>query len=174
MAELVIKMRRTDLLRQFPEIATQELSDSMAVAVELVTGEAMERAPNDRGYFLRGLSNDVFSPQPVMVIGKVFDTASHAPIVEGVNEAGQAVPFGRRPGTKFPKVSDLRGWVERRLGISDEKQVKRVAYLVGRAIVRRGIKPARPIARARAVKRDEIRKLFFEATERVAKKVEGK
>jgi hypothetical protein len=44
---------------------------------------------------------------------------------------------GRAPG-KFPPIKNIQEWVRRKLGISDEKEAKQVAYLVGRKIARDG------------------------------------
>lgn len=44
---------------------------------------------------------------------------------------------GRSPG-KFPPVQNIQEWVRSQLGISDEKEVKQVAFLVGRKIANEG------------------------------------
>lgn len=38
----------------------------------------------------------------------------------------------------FPPPGALDGWVRRRLGVSDEKQVREIAFLIGRKISRQG------------------------------------
>lgn len=44
---------------------------------------------------------------------------------------------GRRPG-KFPPVSVIRAWVASKLGITNDRENKSVAYLVGRKIANLG------------------------------------
>ena len=50
---------------------------------------------------------------------------------------GEPVELGTRP--HFPPVAPLRHWVERKLGLSG-KEAKAVAFLIARAISRRGTK----------------------------------
>ena len=45
--------------------------------------------------------------------------------------------YGRRAGT-FPPVDVLREWVRRKLGITDKKEINRVAFLIGRKIKEKG------------------------------------
>jgi len=44
---------------------------------------------------------------------------------------------GRAPG-RFPPVSNIRDWVRTKLGISDEKEINSVGFLVGRKMAREG------------------------------------
>ena len=44
---------------------------------------------------------------------------------------------GRAPG-RFPPVSNIREWVRTKLGISNEKEVNSVGFLVGRKMAREG------------------------------------
>lgn len=48
------------------------------------------------------------------------------------------VEFGRTPGTMPPPDALIR-WVQRKLGIGDEKEARRVAFAVALSIKRRGI-----------------------------------
>ncbi len=50
------------------------------------------------------------------------------------------IEFGRNPGT-MPPSSALQGWVRRKLGITDEKQIKSIAFLIARDIKSRGQQP---------------------------------
>lgn len=43
-----------------------------------------------------------------------------------------------RKGGKFPPVDLIRGWVERKLGITDEKERNNVAFLISRKIAQEG------------------------------------
>lgn len=44
---------------------------------------------------------------------------------------------GRKPGT-FPPVDNIRDWVRDKLGITEEKEINQIAYLVGRKIKNEG------------------------------------
>ena len=173
MAEVKIIVTRFDSLKLFPEIAGQEFGDSMTVAVETVTGDAIKNSPVDRGLFRSSLSNEVAKRSPLEVVGSIFANAAHAPVIEGVDEKGTPTEFGRRPGTRFPPVTAMRAWVTRVLGLQG-KEAASVAFLISRAIVRRGIRPKRPIGRALETNQAFIERLFNEAAERIARKLEGR
>jgi hypothetical protein len=53
------------------------------------------------------------------------------------------VEYGRRPGARMPPVSAVEDWVMTKLQIPPGRDRRRAAFLVARAIARRGI-PARP------------------------------
>ena len=69
--------------------------------------------------------------------------------VEVFNDAPEAgvIELGRRPGSRPPPSSVLQPWVRRKLGLSDA-QAKGVAFVVARAIGRRGLRARRVMARA--------------------------
>jgi len=52
------------------------------------------------------------------------------------------VEYGREAGT-MPPVGPIVGWVKRRLGISNEKEARRIAFAVAKSIQKRGIEAAR-------------------------------
>lgn len=56
-------------------------------------------------------------------------TASYAWVIE----------YGRRAGT-YTNISHLIAWVKKKLRINDEKEQKKVAFLVSRSIMRNGTK----------------------------------
>ena len=46
---------------------------------------------------------------------------------------------GRRPGRRGPPIGPIRNWVANKLFIADPIENKRVAFLIGRSIARKGI-----------------------------------
>ena len=50
-----------------------------------------------------------------------------------------AIEYGRRAGTQ-PSITHLIAWVKKKLRINDEKEQKRVAFLVSRSIMKNGTK----------------------------------
>jgi len=60
---------------------------------------------------------------------ELFNDAPYAGVIEG----------GRRPGTRFPPVEAIARWVQRRLGLS-ESDAKAAAYVIARAISKRGLR----------------------------------
>jgi hypothetical protein len=187
--EVEIQVKRFDQLKKYPEISRQEFSDSMFVGVEKVLSEAQILSPVDRGLFRSSLATDVVEPSPMNIVGKVFASAPHSAVIEGVDEDGNPTEFGRRPGAAFPNIGELRGWVERviigkqlagdfigpvRSNLSIQERVDEATLWIGRAIVRRGIKAKRPIGRAMERNREFLQRLFEDATTRIARQIEGR
>lgn len=63
--------------------------------------------------------------------------------VDGLNGKILGLPYteqlvnGRPPG-RFPPPSNIQEWVQQKLGITDDREIKSVAYLVGRKIAESG------------------------------------
>jgi len=182
MADFVITVERFDQLKQFPELFESRFGDAMNVSTTLVLGEAIELSPNDLGFFVNSLDADVIKQSPLQIIGRVSASAPHAPIIEGVDESGKETEWGRRPGKPGPfregkplrALPQIEAWVVRKgLTIEEGQTVESVAVNVARHIKHHGIKPKRPIKRAMEAKRDEIQRIFDEASEKMAKDLEG-
>jgi hypothetical protein len=60
-------------------------------------------------------------------------------IFNGMPYAG-IIERGRRPGARFPPKEAIVRWIQRKFGKS-EKQARAMAFVVRRAIARRGLKP---------------------------------
>lgn len=50
-----------------------------------------------------------------------------------------AIEFGTKPHGVNPK--NLEGWIRRKLGVKDEKEIKKISFLISNAIKKRGTKP---------------------------------
>jgi hypothetical protein len=88
------------------------------------------------GKFLRGWRISYSGRQVIL-----SNVARHAVFVEG----------GRRPGARPPPSSALLAWVTLKLGLTG-KQAQSAAFLIARAIGRRGLRP-RPVMTAPSVQR---------------------
>lgn len=77
---------------------------------------------------------------------RVYNTSPYAGIVE----------YGRRPG-KFPNITAIARWAQRRLGLSKE-EAARAAWPIAEAIARRGLAPRRVLANSLG----QIKKLAIE------------
>jgi len=201
MSNLIITVKRYDQLQRYPELSGAAFSDAMTVAVNAIVRDTQTNSPVDRGFIRASWAGEVDDDNPLKITGRVFSSSPHAPIIEGVDEAGNPVEFGRRPGAKMPPISVIRVWVERHnigaevkakvletvkerrkwgLKISgvarkqrQEDALDRVAFLVARKIARDGIKPTRPLARAVEANRAFVQRTFDEAADRLARLIEG-
>lgn len=130
------------------ELAFDEVMMPVIIAMtEKVTGDAQAKAPSYRGAFRSSIQPVSEKVGPMVIQGLVVSTSPYAAIIEGVDDAGNEVEFGRRPGAKFPDIGELRLWVERVISPPEEK-IDEVIFLVGRKIVSKGIPAKRPIGEA--------------------------
>src|SRR6185369_9043099 len=117
--------------------------------------EAQANSPVGVGGIFRGsIQPSLEVTGPATLQGFVFSSVNYAPIIEGVDEEGNDVEYGRRPNTAFPNIFALRLWVERVLNPPEER-LDEVTLAVGRKIVSSGIKDGdtpyrkfRPIGKA--------------------------
>jgi hypothetical protein len=149
------------------ELAFDEVMLPVMIAMtEKVTGEAQAKAPSYNGLFRSSIQPIPEKLAPMKVQGLVVSTSPYAAIIEGVNEDGEEVEFGRRPNTAFPNIGELEQWVERTIGIeaiharyleehdiketslSNDELLRQATLSVGRKIVHDGIRPKRPIGEA--------------------------
>lgn len=202
MAAVTITVKRFDRLKEFPEISSRNFGQAMKVSTEKVIGDAIRNSPvGATGFFRSAYGSDIFiQASPFRVEGSVLNSAPYAGIIEGMDEAGNQTDYGRRPGTGFPNFGALRYWVVRVLGdkiratvmvatkaaraakqkvskvqreSSEEEAIDQATWAIGRAIVRRGIKPKRPLGNAMTANRGFIQQVFDETAERTAKEIEG-
>lgn len=144
-----------------PEIVRDELDAAMVYGVNELRDEIDPRTPRGVTSILRGGNQIELSGTPIDRIGRVFNNVEYAPAVE----AG-TVPH-------FPPPGPLQLWVRRKLGITDEKEVRSVAFLIGRAISRRGTQARNFFRDGVAVARDRVRARFAEIPGRIVRRLEG-
>lgn len=119
---------------------------------EDAANEIRARGLVDRGRLVQGLAERV---NPLKLEARIVGTAKHT----------RPVLAGRRPGARMPPIKPLQRWARRKLGVP-AKEARGVAFLIARAIQRRGIPPqdfvSRPfgimVARAPRVLAEEYRR----------------
>jgi len=131
------------MIARFPEASRAARMARITEAVLLLEGEIKRETPVGAGpIHLR----DTF-------FYKVYDEHDRIWGLVGSPAAyGVPVEMGTKP--HFPPVAPLQHWVERKLGIGG-KEAKAVAFLIARAIARRGTKGARMATRS--VEKNEAR-----------------
>ena len=130
------------LLKRFPERLRAALLRAMRESAILVQSLAKTNAPVFRG-LLRVSILQTVAEEGEKLIGHVGSALTYAPVVE----------FGRESGW-FPPVSELKIWARRKLG--DE----RLAFVIGRAIKRRGFKAQPYLTPALEAGRSRIQTIF--------------
>lgn len=112
------------------------INTALRGAGEYASAEVAKATPVGVTSFLRRAWAVDHRPRELMV--RVVNIEEYGPVLEG----------GRRPGKRFPPVFAIQLWVKRVLGISDEKEIRSVAFLVGRKIARHGSDRHKGFARA--------------------------
>jgi len=104
------------------------IENGMLLGARLAVPRVRSFTPVDRTFLINGWQVNMRKrPRRVMIVN------TNAPGKVGAMERG------RRAGAKFPPVGAIRGWVNRKLGLTGSK-MRSVAYLIGRKIHLRGIK----------------------------------
>ena len=133
------------LPRKMQRAVKMSLYSSALQGVALVRESARQKGVLDQGHYIRA-----WQAGKTQLGAELFNTEPYSDVIE----------LGRRPGS-FPPVDPLVGWVERNLSIGPGESVEQVAFLVARAIYRRGLP-------ARHVLTDIVPKLAKIATDAVA------
>src|ERR1700742_1018861 len=75
---------------EFEVVFDETMTPTMTLITEKVTGDAIRNAPVDRNFFRGSIQPIVEKQGPGKIVGSVFSTAQHAPIIEGDDEDGKA------------------------------------------------------------------------------------
>lgn len=157
-----------EMLGRFPELLRQAVERALDRATELLERAVAagaqsplgteSRAP--LGEWARSLRREVYE-QDAVTVGRVF-------LGVPADQYGLFVEVGTRP--HFPPPAAIEGWVRRRLGITDDRQVREVAFLIGRKIARSGTSGRQLFERALG---DNVDRVVEILEEEVAKGVSG-
>ncbi len=139
--------------------AQPEFDRAMGEALAVLEGEIVGRTPVNTG-FLRQSFGSTQRRTPMGIEGEVRSIATYAAPVE----------FGRLPG-KMPPVDAIEYWVRRKLGITGDREARSAAYVIARAIGRKGTKPAYMVRDGLQAATPYIEKLFGDAVDRIIKRL---
>lgn len=147
--------RLARMFAEAPEMAREELLRAMWAAVQHLEAEVKERTPTAHGTLRASVFGEA-RIEPDGVLGVVGSPLLHAPYVE----------LGTKP--HWPPVDALVDWVRVKFGVSEETELRRVAFLVARKISVSGT-PAAGMFHSAAVANDQqIERPFELAAERLA------
>jgi len=141
-----------EISRKYPEVARQYSNTAIRRTVIILQGDSIKNAPIDTGN-LRGKTKVNFGDW----WGSVKSDTEYAAAVH----EGQAA--------HFPPSSALEGWVRRKFGVKNEKQVKQIAFLIARKISKSGVKSKPYMAKAIDDNNARIDKIFEEALTNIVK-----
>lgn len=148
-----------------PDALSAALERGLERATELLRSAAAGMAqsplgakvPGGLGEFARSVRGEV-SRDRGQASGHVF-------LAPPADQYGIFVEAGSSP--HFPPPGALAGWVRRRLGISDEKKVREIAFLIGRKISRQGTEGLHIFERTLAENEQRVLEILEEEVARV-------
>ena len=152
------------LFDQEPFIVHSELHTAMQKSVLTIEANILPFVPVDRGRLRSGIGSEVIAGDTLTVItGRVGSSLKD-------EVYPQVMELGREPGAKQPPISAIEPWV-RRVIRPDEKEVKRIAFLISRKIAKKGIKPRNFMKKGWEKSQESIKKFFAQAVERIAERL---
>ena len=154
-----------DLLNQYDKIAEKHLKGALEGSVKGIQGLTRVNMPVFRGQARNSIDTEVKGVGGV-VEGRVFSN------IRSPYPYPLVIEFGRKPG-KMPPPSALRRWVTLVLRPPANK-VNGIAFVIARAIGRRGIKAKEPLKKAVEASKVRVGMLFREALDRITNEMAGK
>lgn len=148
-------------LLEAPAFARKVLEEATTEATLLLRREWQDRMPTGASEITRkSITSDVAST-PAGVLGITGSSQASALFVE----------VGTKP--HMPPVDAMVPWVKAVLGITEPKEVKRVAFLVARKIAIHGTPAQRPMGKAVEATQGQIAAMFERAAGRIANRLAG-
>jgi len=152
--------RFAQALAASPEIAGEEnyraVTGVIAAAEQLIAGNTPTGATGN----LRGSITSEIRGTPLDLAGEIFTPLLY----------GEPVEYGRKPG-RPPPSDAIRVWVVRKLGL-EGKEADSAAYLIARAIGRRGTQGAHMFQNGIEATQPIADRLFAAIPERVFERIE--
>lgn len=148
----------TAVLQQSPRIVGEESHLAMTKSLDVLEGNIAAETPVNSG-MLRGSIAKQITGQGVNLTGEVA-----TPLMYGL-----PVETGRKPGRRPPKDA-IKLWVIRKLGLTG-READSAAFLIARAIGRRGTKGAFMFQKGFERSLSTINRLWDEVPARVIKRL---
>lgn len=131
-----------EVIAKAPDILEEELTTALDRSGKRVVAYAVPAAPHDRGGLRASITDQVTFPET-----KIGSNLIYAPVHED----------GRTPGAKMPPVSAIAAWLSRKGGNPKN------AYVVARAIGKKGITGKKFLKKGLQQARPEIHEEFRQA-----------
>ena len=150
-------------LKKYPQISDKHLLKAMHQSVITIESAVKPLTPVGVSARLRNsIAGEVKHLSALSIEGRVGSTLKDE-IYPSVME------FGRKPG-RMPPPSALERWVQLKLGVAQE-DVPGVAYLVARAIGRKGIKGKKFMERGWNMSKAKVNQYFVSALNAIAEEL---
>jgi hypothetical protein len=136
-----------------PEVIQRCLESAVTETTMFLYGQVLARTPQGvfgaQGGLMASIQPNVLQKGTPLVKGVVASAHKYAEVVEKGRRAGKGIP-----------VDDLVRWVEVKLGITDPKIVRSVAFLISRHAKKYGIVGAHMFERALSDNYEKVEAIF--------------
>jgi hypothetical protein len=152
------------LLKEFPQyehIIFEEMEAAMYSSLAIFQEQVQGRTPVGVSGDLRKNILPITRGLPPNFIGEVQSGMFY----------GEYVERGRRPGRQ-PPVEAIELWVQRKLGVSPDES-RNVAYLIARAIGRRGTSGAAMFDKGFEAGKEPVEKLWSNVVDKASKRIDA-
>jgi hypothetical protein len=150
-------------VKKYPEVSLGVRKAKVSEALMLLEAAVKKATPYGAGpIHLRDSETSAVKVRGSKVVGVTGTPLEH----------GEPVESGTKP--HFPPLGPIQFWVERKLGIYDEKQAKSVAFLVARAISKRGTKGAQMFKNTMKDNEAKVLAILNEIPREIIRRVKGK
>lgn len=147
------------LVKRFPEVSREVRESKISEALLLLEGRVKEKTPQGAGpIHLR----DTIFPK-VQVTGDQVTGILGTP-----QEHGAPVEYGTKP--HFPPTEPIRYWVRKVLGLQG-KEARTAAFLIARAISRRGTKGAAMFEKGFEENEGQVMRLLEDIASEIVRRV---
>jgi len=150
-----------EMTAQYPQASDRARRGRLAEAALLLERAIKETTPVGAGPI--HLRDTIFSE--TVIQGLAISAALGTPAVHG-----EPVEYGTKP--HFPPVAPIRHWVERKLGLSGSEAAG-VAFVIARAISKRGTKPARMFGRGVDEQKAAVIRILEQIPDDIVRMVKG-
>lgn len=150
-----------ELTRKYPEISKNVRISKLTEALMLLEAEVEKGTPYGAGpIHLRDAYHTKVNVAGKKVIGILGNPLEH----------GEPVEMGTKP--HFPPIAPIQFWVEKKLHL-EGKEAASVAFLIARAISRRGTKGAKMFETAFEDNEHRVRSILGEIPAEIVRQAEG-
>ena len=126
----------TQQLDQFPQTLRNGIERGLRRATDLLRAAVSTLAQSPLGVSAPGAFGEYAGSLTTEVVDEDGRPVGRVFLAPPADRYGLFVEVGSRP--HFPPPGALDGWVRRRLGITGDREVREVAFLIGRKIARAG------------------------------------
>ena len=123
-------------LDQLPQQLQRGIERGLRRATELLRAAVSTLAQSPLGVSAPGAFGEYAGSLTTAVVDENGRPVGRVFLAPPADRYGMFVEVGTRP--HFPPPAALEGWVRRRLGITGNREVREVAFLIGRKIARAG------------------------------------